>query len=53
MSPKEFEQIISKIQFALKGREAKVTWDAKIPDPDNLKQLRQIDILAWFKNRPF
>ncbi len=45
MTPKEFEQQISRIQIVLEGQGAKVTWNARIPDPDNPSQLRQIDVL--------
>lgn len=44
MKPEEFEQKIAWIEFLLKGKEAKVKWDEKIPDPDNPEQPRQIDI---------
>jgi hypothetical protein len=40
----EFEQQIARIIEVLKDEGAKVTWDDKIPDPDNLAQSRQIDI---------
>jgi hypothetical protein len=45
LTPKEFEQQIAKIQFVLEGQNANVQWDAKIPDPDNPDQRRQIDVL--------
>lgn len=45
MTPKEFERQIAKIQSLLEGQEAEVQWDARIPDPDNPSQLRQVDIL--------
>lgn len=41
---KEFEQQISRIYEVLSSETAEVTWNDKIPDPDNPKQLRQIDI---------
>lgn len=45
MTPTEFEKEIAKFEEALKGRNATVIWDSKIPDPDNPKQMRQVDIL--------
>jgi hypothetical protein len=41
----EFERMITRIHELLEGQEADVKWDEKIPDPDNPKQLRQIDVL--------
>ncbi len=40
----EFEKQISRIYKLLVAGSAEVTWNDKIPDPDNPKQLRQIDI---------
>lgn len=40
----EFEKQISRIYDLLVDGSAEVTWNDKIPDPDNPKQLRQIDI---------
>lgn len=40
----KFERKIERIYRLLKGSEATVTWNDKIPDPDNPSQLRQIDI---------
>ena len=51
MTSKEFEKQIARIVKVLEWQGAKVTWDAKIPDPDNPKQLRQIDILIENKNK--
>jgi hypothetical protein len=45
LTPKEFERQIAKIQSLLEGQQAEVRWDARIPDPDNPSQLRQVDIL--------
>ncbi len=45
MSPKEFERQIGKLMSVLEGQDAKVHWDAKIPDPDNPSQERQVDVL--------
>jgi hypothetical protein len=39
-----FEHQIERIHKLLEGEAAKVTWNDKIPDPDNPDQLRQIDI---------
>ena len=44
MSPREFEQIVSHIISIMVKSGDKVVWNDKIPDPDNLKQMRQIDI---------
>lgn len=44
MNPKEFEQIVSRIISIMVKPEDKVVWNDKIPDPDNPKQMRQIDI---------
>lgn len=51
MTPVEFEKQIARIQGVLEGQGAKVTWNARIPDPDNPTQLRQIDILIEKKNK--
>jgi len=40
----EFEKQICRIYKLLVAGSAEVTWNDKIPDPDNPKQLRQIDI---------
>ncbi len=45
MSPREFEKYVSKIHTILDGKDSIVTWDAKIPDPDNPEQPRQVDVL--------
>jgi hypothetical protein len=39
-----FERQIERIHQLLEGEPAKVTWNDRIPDPDNPDQLRQIDI---------
>ncbi len=39
-----FEQQIERIHRLLDGIDAKITWDDRIPDPDNPNQSRQIDI---------
>jgi hypothetical protein len=46
MTSAEFEQQVARIVRALSASEAttKVTWDARIPDPDNPDRLRQVDI---------
>lgn len=41
---KSFEQQIHRIYELLEGSGAAVTWDDRIPDPDNPSQPRQIDI---------
>lgn len=41
----EFERMITRVHELLEGQEADVKWDEKIPDPDNPKQPRQIDVL--------
>lgn len=40
----EFEQRIHRVLGLIEGSGAEVTWDARIPDPDNPSQQRQIDI---------
>ncbi len=40
----EFEHQIERIHQLLEEEPSKVTWNDKIPDPDNPTQLRQIDI---------
>lgn len=44
MTPKEFEQIVSRIISIMVKSGDEVVWNDKIPDPDNSKQMRQIDI---------
>lgn len=39
-----FEQRVERIHRLLEGEDAVVTWDDKIPDPDNPNQPRQIDV---------
>lgn len=43
-SPEEFERQIALLEHLLKESGAKVKWNERIPDPDNPKQGRQIDI---------
>lgn len=40
----DFEKQIARIYNLLVDGTAEVTWNDKVPDPDNPKQLRQIDI---------
>jgi hypothetical protein len=40
----KFEQQIERIHQLLEAEGVKVTWNDRIPDPDNLSQPRQIDI---------
>lgn len=47
----EFEQKIARIKEVLENNESKIVWNDKIPDPDNIKQLRQIDISIKNKNK--
>ena len=42
----EFEKMISRIHRLLEGDDASVDWNERIPDPDNPKQGRQIDVLV-------
>jgi hypothetical protein len=44
MKPEEFEQEVARIISVLEGQDAVVNWNARIPDPDNSAQLRQVDI---------
>lgn len=44
MTSKEFEEKVGWINTLLEGSGAKVRVDEKIPDPDNPKQKRQIDV---------
>lgn len=46
MTPQQFEQQVARIVETLStvDGETRVTWNARIPDPDNPTQLRQIDI---------
>lgn len=39
-----FEQLIMRIHEVLESEDAIITWDDKIEDPENPKQLRQIDV---------
>lgn len=41
----EFEKLVSRIHRLLSDDKAKVTWNEKIPDPDNERQSRQVDVL--------
>ncbi len=43
-SSDEFERQVHRIYELLLDSAAEVTWDDHIPDPDNLEQLRQIDV---------
>lgn len=47
---KEFEVLISRIYEHLENEDVEVTWDDRIPDPDNPKQKRQIDITVRDKD---
>jgi len=42
----EFEIMISRTHKLLEGDDATVDWNERIPDPDNPKQGRQIDVLV-------
>jgi hypothetical protein len=42
-TPKELDRQVHRIHELLEQSDAKVTWNERIPDPDNLPQLRQID----------
>ena len=44
LKAEKFEKQIKRIHDALVQDHAEVKWNDKIPDPDNPKQLRQIDI---------
>lgn len=44
MTPREFEQIVGRIISIMVKSGDEVVWNDKIPDPDNTKQMRQIDI---------
>jgi hypothetical protein len=45
MNPQEFEQQVARIIAVLEGRSGgRVTWNDRVPDPDNPDRLRQIDI---------
>jgi hypothetical protein len=39
-----FEQQIHRLYELIEGGDAEVTWDDRIPDPDNPRQSRQIDV---------
>ena len=41
----QFEQMIGRIHELVENQDADVKWNEKIPDPDNPKQPRQVDIL--------
>ena len=41
---KNFEKQIERIHRLIEGEGAEVTWDDRLPDPDNPEQLRQIDV---------
>lgn len=40
----DLEQRVHRIHALLEEQDAKVTWNERIPDPDNLDQARQIDV---------
>ena len=42
--PKEFEQRIRRLHELIEGSGAEVTWDDRLPDPDNPSQPRHIDV---------
>lgn len=42
----QFEILISRIHELLEGKSAVVEWNERIPDPDNPKQGRQVDVLV-------
>lgn len=44
MNPEEFEKQIERILRILEAEGASITWNDRIPDPDNPSQLRQIDV---------
>lgn len=44
MTPEAFEQQIARILGILHLSDSRVEWNARIPDPDNADQLRQIDV---------
>jgi hypothetical protein len=47
----QFEQQIHRIHELLDGSDATVIWDERIPDPDNPRQSRQIDITIRRKDK--
>jgi Restriction endonuclease len=44
LTPEEFEQQVQRIHRAIESIDAQVTWNDRIPDPDNPRRKRQIDI---------
>jgi len=44
VNPEEFEKQVERILRILEAEGASVTWNDRIPDPDNPAQLRQIDV---------
>lgn len=48
---KKFEHQIERIHQLIKQSGSNITWDDKIPDPDNPKQPRQIDITIRRENK--
>lgn len=42
----QFEILVSRIHELLEGDDAVVEWNERIPDPDNPKQGRQVDVLV-------
>lgn len=51
MTPTEFEKLIKRIHDVLVQDYGDVKWNDKIPDPDNPKQLRQIDITVRINDK--
>lgn len=51
MTSEEFEKRISRIYDVLKQPGTKVTWNDRIPDPDNPDQQRQVDITLVRKKK--
>lgn len=51
MDSKFFEKLIWRINWLLEPDGTSVKWNAKIPDPDNMDQTRQIDILIDRNNK--
>lgn len=47
----EFEKKIVRIKQVLEATNTQITWNDKIPDPDNEEQLRQIDISIKKENK--
>lgn len=47
-TPEEFEKRVAQITQVLEagGAEVTITWNARVPDPDNPEQARQVDVLV-------